>query len=833
MSGISTVRVGSNEYAEPGARSTVDTQSAQAATILGRGTLAVIGKASNGKPGVVLEFPDMSRARQYFWLDDADGDLGLRLAARYAYEAAAKLKGKPQRFLTVKVNPDTGGTAQLLGPNGALVNLTSRDYGAHVNGIRVQVGPGTNGGASLVIREGVLKPEVVDGLGAKQALTVKYTGGQANVAAVTTSSAGLQVDYIYSDSGENAGEVQTGWTPGVATVASASAADVYQKVTVFGLNGSNVPIKETLALNGTTPVVGAVSFTKVTGAQIDGLTVGSVTVKDSAVATSMTFAASLLASLAAGKLKLASSSTTDKAIAVQVTGYGAGGLVLVETIVLNGTATVQGVQTFAKLLKVAIAGTTAGTLTVSDTASTALVTLAAGTNKSAGFANTKGLALITAIPQAGTIIANATGAALDIVLRGIDAAGAQAVERLAAIDGANATSTTVWSAIQQVELGATSTAASVALLGKMAALAATMTAKQAAAALNGLGCFTCTSYQDGRLLGALDYVASQDCKATAVASLFSQTSDIVDWINSFSQFLTAARVANASGLPVVTPNPVAVSGGATVDPTAADWAAAFDLLKAQEVNVIAVLSDDDAVRAMAGAHADWADGTFERFLHVGLAADQTAQQIDDATIVLNNSNVVVQCWSASDYDDQGVLRLFGPPMLALQCAAQQVATPVGTPLTRKQLSVQAISHATLVPEVDAEQLLRLGVTFPRKRQTGISWVRSITSYRASVNLALQEMSAKDSTNECTRNLREFLDALVTGTTSVDLPLDAIKRDAESYMIDLRTARMCTDFDNLTVAEDGDTVLVDLDLVPVLPRNFTKIGIHVALSRTAA
>ena len=158
---ISTVRVGSSNIATPGSYSKADTTAAQVSSPISGGRVAIIGTAASGKPQVAQTFSTLAALRQSFSQNDADGVIGVRLAGKLLYNSSndENVNGSPESVTVVKVNRDTVGTGVLQGATGNLVNLTSLDYGAHVNSIRISVSSGTLGGIALVISKTGSDPE--------------------------------------------------------------------------------------------------------------------------------------------------------------------------------------------------------------------------------------------------------------------------------------------------------------------------------------------------------------------------------------------------------------------------------------------------------------------------------------------------------------------------------------------------------------------------------------------------------------------------------------------------------------------------------------------------
>ncbi len=825
MTAVSTIGVGSAQIATPGAYSQVDASAAESGNISGGGRIAIVGTAPNGRPQYAQVFSTLASLRKAFWVLDTGGDLGIRMAAKIAHEAANDplIQAKPESICVVKVNRDTQATGVLQGSTGALINLTSEDYGTHANKIRITVGAGTAGGVALTIREGSVI-EIGDDIGKDPALTIEHTG-EATTASVDIDATGIQINYTKTDAGENGGQVSAGWTGGTPRMQSGSTADNYQQVTLYGLNAGNEPISESKDLNGTTYVDFTTTFTKLTGAKINGLNVGLVTIEDGGDVIKVTFAATLLAATTPGTLRVVSASAADVGMIVQLTGENAAGETVVENLTLNGTTLVTGTTSFSKLLRVAITGTTAGPTTVSDSAAS-LITLAAAANPSQGFFNTKGLYLPQTLPSASEITVTGS-AAYDLVVRGVDDTGAAVAERI--VDGAGGAqvSAALFVSITQIELGVTATTTTLTYAGEMVDMLAAETLEDVVEFLNDTGAFDAVSYADDRLISEMDRVVATSCLSPAVASLYSRAVDVVEWINENSSLVTAERESGASGLPVLTTVPVAMSGATSPAATVADWQAAIDLLRDQEVDHVVCLTTDSAVRAYAATHVRWADGRKERALYCGMPANSTIAAIDAASMALNTRWASLYDDSWQTYDEAGVLRTYSPVAAAVAAAGMNASMPVGEPLTRKYVSALAVGNTNRSALDDSEQLLRKGLCFlavvPNK---GTRWVRSITTYRRSTNRVYTEQSASASLAWSVQDLRTFIDDTVIGGTTIRPPIESIRSDAVGRLVWQRdVAKKITAFADVTVAEVGGDVNVDYDCTPILPRNFAMITAH--------
>jgi hypothetical protein len=278
----------------PGAYSKIDASALADVAPGAVGIVALLGTAEGGKPlSIDPQFSDATTPEQVR-SRYRSGDL--RIAAEFAFAPSQDeaVPGGAQRVVAVKVNPATQSAASL---SDSLANpsldLLSRDWGLFTSQINVSIGDGsTQGKMVTVVFEDTT--ETFDNVGGDSILELEYTPGadgyttalasitatQFLVAATKTGMAGLSTQLTAQPSAAS-----------VLSVASNNAGDTTQILTVYGLDAAAAPIQETFALNGTTPVVGVVSFTQVTGALLSAVAAGTVTLSDDDPATILTLAA--------------------------------------------------------------------------------------------------------------------------------------------------------------------------------------------------------------------------------------------------------------------------------------------------------------------------------------------------------------------------------------------------------------------------------------------------------------------------------------------------------------------------------------------------------------
>jgi len=348
----------------PGAYSVIDASALAGLAPGAVGIVALLGEAEGGKPlSVESEFSDATRPetilKRY-----RSGDL--RHAGQFCFAPSTDpaIPGGAQRIVGVKVNPALQSSRTLY--DGQLVpiasvDLLSRDWGLFTSQISIEVEAGTNLGKKYtVVFED--KTEIFDDVGASPVLDVIYANlgsGYDNVD-VTNTATQFRGAAVKQSKGKLADITQP--AAGVLTIVSSNALDITQLVTLYGFNGLDQPIKETLALNGTTPVVGAVVFAGLTGVRMDTAAAGTVTITDVGLFTNATLTTGILSqglnllgpnAPAAGVVTIADLTADQPGQLVMVRGLDANGIEVVERFYLATafTTPVVGTQVFSAIIQ--------------------------------------------------------------------------------------------------------------------------------------------------------------------------------------------------------------------------------------------------------------------------------------------------------------------------------------------------------------------------------------------------------------------------------------------------------------------------------------------------
>ncbi len=339
------------------------------------GVVALLGTAEGGKPlSVDPTYSDASRPEKILQRYRSGN---LRTAGQFAFEPSddPAVPGGAQKIVAVKVNPATQSILTLVDDNAvAAVDLASADWGLFTSQTSIEVEAGTNSGKKYTVTF-ENQVEVFDDVGVDAVLDVAYAPGSNGY---TTMTALINATVFKAAATKAVTGLSTGFTQpsvGVLNVASSSAGDTSQTLTVYGLAGTT-PTKEVLTLNGTSTVTGVQSFSKVTGVKLSAAAAGTVTLKDFGAATVVALSpAATSAGLsittntpAAGVATV--SIDTNAAVDVVVRGTDASGAAIAERFdMTTGTTPVVGSQIFGLITQIELANVAAArTVTVAITA---------------------------------------------------------------------------------------------------------------------------------------------------------------------------------------------------------------------------------------------------------------------------------------------------------------------------------------------------------------------------------------------------------------------------------------------------------------------------------
>ncbi len=585
--------------------------------------------------------------------------------------------------------------------------------------------------------------------------------------------------------------------------------------------------------------------------------------------------------LADGAVRVVSASAGDTTQKVTVYGLAAGGVPVSETLTLNGTTPVDGVQVFAAgdVLGAVILGTTAGIVTVSDQViPTTIMTIAAGIDQSQGLVVGDAMFVANSVAQ-GVLDAAGTGgdtsevAAVDFFRLDSDGQWFKIAsivtnvsvtitnpDGLTIPSGATARSVTksvpTWSELTAVVLGDIPSARTLTVSATAATTDALVqkTVQQASDFYNAKSkvitgpatigfIFTIDTSSLSFLMANMDVTTGPSSLVGGggfgfLADLFA----VIDAINVNSQLLTATVASGATGgAPDDTSTPVFLTGGSEGVTTFQQFQDALNLLKQVRVNTIVTTSGDPSVHAAIEAHNAFMGGVgrSERdgkagALNAGLTDVPTKTEFKQQALDLNSRHMQLVGQAITRFDSTGVRKEFLPPFAACLAAGMQAGSAVGTALTHKFANVLGFRQdSSWNPADDAEELIQAGLLFLENVDgQGRRWVRGVTTHLTSNNLAFTEASVNEAANFAAFNFRTAMEFFV-GQNGFSGTVNAARGLAINQLGLQVDAGALVGTQALAIDIVLDVLEISVQIAPVIPINFVTTVLHLVTAQQLA
>ena len=164
----------------------------------------------------------------------------------------------------------------------------------------------------------------------------------------------------------------------------------------------------------------------------------------------------------------------------------------------------------------------------------------------------------------------------------------------------------------------------------------------------------------------------------------------------------------------------------------------------------------------------------------------------------------------------------------------QAGSSVGTSLTNKyENSLNFIQHSSWNPTDDGEEMIQAGLLFAEYIEgQGRRWVRNVTTYLTSDNLAFTEASVNEAANYATYEFRTELEYAV-GRKGFAGTINATKGIAIGKLDALVLEEILVTWRSLGIELVLDVMEVGVEIAPVIPINFVKSTIHLVAIRQVA
>jgi len=548
-------------------------------------------------------------------------------------------------------------------------------------------------------------------------------------------------------------------------------------------------------------------------------------------------------------LIVASSSTSDTTQSLIVYGLDASGAYQTETFSLNGTTSVNGSLTFSKIIGARIVGTTIGTVTLTDTDPTTILTITAGVNGSKGIANCS----TNYVSNSKVTLVSDGASTKDVLLIGKDSSGVLQVEKITLTATTPVISVGNFSELTYIGLGDVEAAQILTLSCEAAASTTTHNTIQKVSdyfnskseSSNGF-VFTISTALLSLDPSNLDITTGAggavSCLSPANPAFYADAYLVQQWINNNSQLISASKVTAAvGGAPSTFTVPIYLTGGSEGTATTSDWQSAYNWLKQIFVNSIVPLTGDPAIHAIQDAHIAYMCGVGrkERDGFIGLlntAQDDvpTKTELKNQIIDLNSRHERTFAQSIEYYNTAGEREEFLPYFTACIAAGMQAGSSVGTSLTFKYANVLKFNQSsTWNPVDDAEELIQSGLCFLENVSgVGRRWVRNITTHLSSNNLAYIEGSVNEAVNYAVYNLRTELEFAV-GKKGFAGTINAAASVARGILESLIREGIIVAYRSLNIELITDVMEVSVEIAPVLPINFILTTVHlITIPQTA-
>lgn len=321
----------------PGAYSEIDASELAGTSPSATGIVALIGTAVGGKPlSCAPVDADHTRGGT---INQRYKSGNLRVAGNFAFSPSLDdaIPNGAQRVVAIKVNPATQAAITLLdGNSDDALTLTTNDYGEGMNQTSVFVEAGTTQGRNYTFEQDGIE-EFFEDVGGSTIMSIADVSSAWAAQLITKSTTALVIRGRNTHTGVATSITQT--VNEVFSIASVNVGDTTQTVTVTGVatDGETI-VQETVALNGTTPVLTTTPMLYLLSVLLSAVAAGNVTVTG---VTSTTLKTTVTAGqTTVGRTALTSLNVNATLLLAQDATAPSNNLVIVEGTRTNGGAVV-------------------------------------------------------------------------------------------------------------------------------------------------------------------------------------------------------------------------------------------------------------------------------------------------------------------------------------------------------------------------------------------------------------------------------------------------------------------------------------------------------------
>jgi hypothetical protein len=870
----STIFFQGKVIATPGSYSEVDASGLEQIGLGATGICALIGTAVGGKPvstslqtSEFIRLNTPEKVRRTF----RSGDL--REAGSMIFEPSsdADILAGAQEVVFMKTNQATQASRTFSNSNGTSLIVVSQDYGEFTNQISIQHQAGTNPGTKRMTVSFEDTTEAADNVGGSDIFTLRYTEPSAltgwDAVRAQILNSGVKINATRRETGLSA-HVLAAITAGENVRVSSNNVGDTQQITVYGLDTGNNPVRETLQLNGTALIIGTQTWNTVWGASLSSPAIGTILVEEDAGAFPdlLSFAAAqstrglvLGSTMFVANAPLSLVADAPSTASILLYGRNAAGLAAAERVILTGTTYVRTLTSWSQIDVIVLGDLDSVAprfLLIAGTAVQSLNTTQNTVKKLADLVNAKKV--------------GADGFTLELVTGNLSFLVADVDLTADASPTTNADITLILptgSDIKTAVLGFKANlkamldfytsnsqladATRIAFLPKIVDVTvtafATVTVTIDGYNVSGTG-GTIDATRDALIVAINnDHRVNQRVFAASNGAGIVRITAFTPAGFTFAEAdanLTSANIQSTAGVgapPDNTSLPEFLTGGSEGLSTFADFQNALNLLKKVRVNSIVVMTGDPAVHAALDAHCAFMGGLgrserdgFVGLLNSGLTGVPNKTEAKSQIVDINSRHIRAFAQTITRFNTAGERTDFLPPFQAVIAAGMQAGAVVGTSLTHKFANVLDVKQdATWNPIDDTEEMIQAGLCFMERLDgVGRRWVRNVTTWLKSNNIAFIEGSVNQAVNFAVFEFRTTLETVV-GKRGFAGTINAAKGAALNKLGLLIDSGSITTFRALTMELIVDVLEVSVEIAPIIPINFVKSTIHLVTIRQAA
>lgn len=358
--------------------------------------------------------------------------------------------------------------------------------------------------------------------------------------------------------------------------------------------------------------------------------------------------------------------------------------------------------------------------------------------------------------------------------------------------------------------------------------------------------YTCTTTYKlaaSKSAADLDPISTPLNIKAAAQTLRGQQKELLDIINSESQLISAARVANVEGAIATLAAKKFLSGAARGASTNALFQDGFDKLLASRCNtVIPLLAQDasdlissgdtdpastftvDAVNLQALTHCILASNTKNRSERNCYVAKKAAfADAQAAALDLNHERASMLFQDVEVLNSDGDLAFLDPWAASCIVAGIQAGTPVGTPATFKLINANGIRHQDYNSKTQVDLAIQNGLLpLEEVDSGGIRVVVQNATYSKDANFVFNRPSVLAAADNVAFNLRAQLEAVFVGEKARTGSAEAIKNAVIAVMSTFLQNEIIVGDDtnnglgwkDLLVTIVGNVATVEITITPV-------------------